>query len=131
VYSQNLLQASKEFKGQQITTNNAFELLQSLLGAGQAPTSPKPTETGDLFGSLLSGLVGGGGDSEGGGLDAADLLTAGLTFLQSKQSGDSDLEALADAFVSTSAMGQSPHRAQSGAVVANTILQVLGSLGGK
>jgi len=131
VYSQNLLQASKEFKDQQITTDNAFGLLQTLLGAGQAPTSPKPTGSGDLFGSLLSGLIGGGGDSEGGGFDAADLLSAGMTFLQSKQSGDSDLEALADAFVSTSVMGQSPHRSQSGAVVANTILQILGSVGGK
>ncbi len=130
LYSQNLLQASKEFKDQQITTDNAFGLLQTLLGAGQAPTTQTPAESGDLFGSLLSGLVG-GGTSEGGGLDAADLLTAGMTFLQSKQEGDSDVEALVDAFVSTSAMGQSPHRSQSGAVVANTLLQVLGSLGGK
>lgn len=130
VYSQNLLQASKEFTGQQITTDNAFSLLQTLLGAGQEPPSQKPAESGDLLGSLLSGFVGGGESSEGGGLDAADLLTAGMTFLQSKQEGDSDIEALADAFVSTSAMGQSPHRSQSGAVVANTILQVLGSLGG-
>jgi hypothetical protein len=131
VYSQNLLNASKEFKGQQITTDNAFGLLQSLLGAGQEPASQKPAESGDLLGSLLSGLVGGGEDTEGGGLDAADLLTAGMTFLQSKQEGDSDIEALVDAFVSTSTMGQSPHRSQSGAVVASTIMQVLGSLGGK
>jgi hypothetical protein len=130
VYSQNLLQASKEFKGQQITTDNAFGLLQTLLGAGQTPASEKPSGSGDMLGSLLSGLVG-GGTSEGGGLDAADLLTAGMTFFQSKQGGDSDIEALVDAFVSTSAMGQSPHRAQSGAVVANTLMQVLGSLGGK
>ena len=130
VYSQNLLQASKEFKGQQVTTDNAFGLLQSLLGAGQAPASQESAGSGDLLGSLLSGLVGGGEDSEGGGIDAADLLSAGMTFLQSKQEGDSDIEALVDAFVSTSAMGQSAHRSQSGAVVANTLMQVLGSLGG-
>jgi hypothetical protein len=131
VYSQNLFQASKEFKGQQITTDNAFGLLQTLLGAGQPPATQEPTGSGDLFGSLLTGLVGGGETAEGGGLDAADLLTAGMTFLQSKQGGDSDVEALVDAFVSTSAMGQSPHRSQSGAVVANTIMQVLGTMGGK
>jgi hypothetical protein len=131
VYAQNLFQASKEFQGQQITTDNAFGLLQSLLGAGQEPTSQKTAEPGDLLGSLLSGIVGGGEGSEGGGLDAADLLSAGMTFLQSKQEGDSDIEALADAFISTSPLSQSAHRSQSGAVVANTILQVLGSLGGK
>ena len=131
VYSQNLLNASTEFKGQQITANNAFGLLQTLLGAGQEPASQEPAESGDLLGSLLSGLVGGGEGSEGGGIDAADLLSAGMTFLQSKQEGDSDLEALADAFISTSSLSKSPHRSQSGAVVASTIMQVLGSLGGK
>jgi hypothetical protein len=131
VYAQNLLQASKEFKGQQITNDNAFNLLQTLLGAGQAPAPQEAATSGDLFGSLLSGLAVGGEAAEGGELDAADLLTAGMTFLQSKQEGDIDVEALVEAFVSTSAMGQSPHRSQSGAVVASTIMQALGSLGGK
>lgn len=129
VYSQNLLQTSKDFKGQQITTDNAFVLIQSLLGAGREAATQQPAGTGDLLGSLLGGLVG-GGDSDEGGLDAADLLSAGMTFLQSKQEGDSDMEALVDAFVSTSPLSQSSHRAQSGAVVANTLLSVLGSLGG-
>ena len=129
VYSQNLLQASKEFKGQQVTTDNAFGLIQSLLGAGQAPPTQQESGSGDLLGNLLGGLVGGGSSDEGG-IDAADLLSAGMTFLQSKQEGDSDVEALVDAFVSTSAMRSSTHRSQSGAVVANTLLSVLGSLGG-
>jgi hypothetical protein len=112
-----------------VTTDNAFGLIQSILGAGQAPPAQQSAGSGDLLGNLLGGLVG-GGDSDDGGLDATDLLSAGMKFLQSKQEGDSDVEALVDAFVSTSAMGQSTHRAQSGAVVANTLLSVLGSLGG-
>jgi hypothetical protein len=129
VYAQNLFQASRDFKGQQVTTDNAFGLIQSLLGAGQAAASPQAGGSGDVLGGLLGGLLG-GGDADDGGLDAADLLQAGMTFLQSKQEGDSDVEALVDAFISTSALGESQHRAQSGAVVANTLLSVLGSLGG-
>jgi len=109
VYSQNLLQASRDFKGQQVTTDNAFSLIQFLLGAGKAPPTQQSAGSGDLFGSLLSGLVG-GGDSDDGGLDAADLLSAGMKYLQSKQEGATDIEALVDAFVSTSSMGQSAHR---------------------
>jgi hypothetical protein len=130
VYSQNLLQASRDFKGKDVTSDNAFGLIQALLGAGQAAQAEQPEGSGDLLGNLLGGLLG-GGESDEGGLDAADLLSAGMTFLQSKQEGDSDIEALADAFISTSPLAQSSHRAQSGAVVANTLLSVLGSLGGK
>jgi hypothetical protein len=91
-----------------------------LLGSQQATT--KTPQEGGVLGSLLSTFTG-GGTSEG--LDAGDLLTAGMAFFQSKQQGDSTMEAAMDALIAASTAGQTPHRAESGKLVANTLLQAL------
>ena len=128
-YVEGLTKASKEFAGQQVTPDNAIMLVQSLLGAS-ATQSSQSQAGGGMLGSLLSGLTGGGSQQEEG-LDAGDLLNAGLAFMQSRQQGESTSEALMDALAAGTAMGQTPHRAQSGALVANTLMQVIGSMGQK
>ncbi|MDH5508045.1 MAG: hypothetical protein OEZ02_12560 [Anaerolineae bacterium] len=129
MYSQGLAQASQQFKGKSITADNALQLVQSLLGGGQAPAQPKAAPSGgDLLGSLLGGLTGGGSDDSG--FDVGDLLNAGLTFMQAKQHGDSTAEALIDTLIASSQMGQTDHRAQSSKLVTNTIMQLIGSMGG-
>ena len=110
-----------------------MQLIQALLGGGQAPP-PVPAEppAPDLLGSLLSGLTGGEPQESQppAGIDAGDLLMAGMAFLQSKQEGDSNIEALVDAVVASSQMGSTPHRAQSSTLVTNTLMQVIGAMGG-
>jgi phosphoenolpyruvate---glycerone phosphotransferase subunit DhaL len=114
------------------------DLLGSLLGG---LTSAQPTAqaqsggTGDLLGGLLGGLMGGGetspaqGQTTGSGqIDIADLLNAGMAFAQTKQSGGSNMDAILNAVVSSSKMGDSTHRSQSGALVANTLMQFVGQL---
>ncbi len=68
-------------------------------------------------------------------VDTAQLISAGLNvgmaYLAAKQQGSSSGEALIGALLKRSPMGQSSHRSQSGAVVADTILSVLGGLGQK
>jgi hypothetical protein len=129
VYARGLAQASEQFQGKSITPDNAMRLIQSLLGGGEAPASQASSApSGDLLSSLLGGLTGGGGTS-GEGLDAGDLLSAGMAFMQSQQAGEGMLESIVDALVSSSQMGQSSHRSQSGSIVANTLLQMLGSMG--
>jgi hypothetical protein len=123
MYSKGLSQAAQQFQGQQITSENAALLLQILLGGGEAPM--ESSAPGDMLGSLLSGLTGGSqGDDEA--LDAGDLLNAGLAFMQSKQRGESNLDALMDAIVSASSMAEVPHRAQSSKLVADTLFSLLG-----
>ncbi len=125
-YSQGLFQASKQFKGKQVTQNNAMQLIQTLLGAGEPPPPANPVE------NLLGGLLGGGKTQQGdSGIDAGDLLNAGLAFLAAKNRGESNAEALVDAVVSASPLGESPHRAQSSKIVTSTLLEVLGSMAGK
>ncbi|MBN1266264.1 MAG: hypothetical protein JXA25_12280 [Anaerolineales bacterium] len=120
MYAQNLQQAASRFKGQQITSDNGLQLIESLLGT-QTDTQQ---QAGGGLGSLLGGLLGGANQDQSG-LGADDLLSAGMAFLSSKQQGDSNMEAILDAVVKTSSAGQSEHRAQSGSIVANTLLQAL------
>lgn len=157
VYAQGLTQASKEFKGQQqVTPDNAINLIQALLGGGQPSTAQPQSGMGNLLGSLLGGgtqttqqpqsgmgdllgsLLGGGAQTTqqpqnqqaSSGLDVGDLLNAGMAFMNTKSQGGNNMEAIVNALVSGSAMGNSQHRAQSGAVVVNTLLQAIGGLAG-
>lgn len=123
VYADGLASASKEVSGSLVSPDMAMNLLQKLMNGGGA-AAEKPAASGAAgIGDLLGGLLG-GEDAE---LDSSDLLGAGLAFLQSKQSGDDNLEALSKAFISTTQMGSSDHRSQSGQLVTNAVLQMLAS----
>jgi hypothetical protein len=153
LYAQGLNQAAKEFKGKPVDANSALQLLQMLIGGGQAQPQATSSQGGDLLGTLLGGMAGGqqqqtassqGGDLLGTllggatgsqnqgagspGLDAGDLLNAGLAYLQAKQSGGSNAQALIQAVVAGSGMGDSTHRNQSTQLVVDSFLQALGTL---
>ena len=136
VYANGFAQASQQFQGQSVTTDNASMLLQTLLGGGQAPTAPTQQASGggDMLGALLGGLTGQTNQGQGAaddGIDIGDLLNAGMAFMNAKQQGSSTAEAAINALMSSSPLGQSSHRKESGALVANTIMQVLGSMSQK
>jgi hypothetical protein len=135
VYANGFAQAAQQFQGQPVTTANAGMLIQSLLGGGQAPAAPSQQAGagGDLLGSLLGGLTGQPSQGQGAdnGLDIGDLLNAGMAFMNAKQQGNSTAEAAINALMSAGPLGQSSHRQESGAMVANTIMQVLGSMAKK
>lgn len=146
LYAKGLSQASQEFQGQQVTGSNAMTLIQTLLGGGQAYPQPQQQQgggVGDLLGSLLGGsnqqaqqqggglgnvlgsLLGGsnqqGQQQSNDGLDIGDLLNAGMAFMNTKSRGGSNMEAIVNAIVSSSAMGGS-YRSQSGSLVANALM---------
>jgi len=129
IYAQNLSQASQQFQGQSaLTSDNAMNLIQSLLGGQQAAQQPLQ-QTDDPLSSLLTGLAGGGQtQEENSGFDFTDLMSAGMSFLSARQQGKSDTEALINALIAGSQAGQSPLSSQSGALVADTLLQTIGSL---
>jgi hypothetical protein len=116
MYAKGLAQAAEYFQGQDLDASQLLPLLQTMLGGGEATVSQGA-------GGLLDSLVGSFGGEDG--LDMADILTAGAAFLQSKQEGDSNLEAAIDAVISASKMGETPHRAQSSKLVADVLLQTL------
>ena len=116
MYAKGLAQAAEYFQGQDLDVTQLLPLLQTMLGGGEAAVSQDA-------GGLLDSLVGSIGGEDG--LDIGDILSAGAAFLQSKQEGDSNLEAAIDAVISSSKMGESPHRAQSSKLVADVLLQAL------
>jgi hypothetical protein len=120
MYGENLLQAAQAFQGKSLTAENGLQLVQMLLGAQQEKT--QASQDGGVLGTFLSSFTGGGTSD---GLDAGDLLNAGMAFFQSKQQGDSTMQAALDALVSASTAGQTPHRAESGKLVADTLIQAL------
>jgi len=131
LYAQGLTQAAREFKGKQVDAGSAMQLLQMLIGGGQAQPQTTSTAGGDLLGSLLGGAAGGqsqGGAQADSGLDVGDLLNAGMAFLQAKQGGGSNAEAIMQALLAGSGMGNTAHRNQSTQLVVNTFMQALGAL---
>jgi hypothetical protein len=120
--------------------NNAQDgdLLGTLLGsltgtAASDASSGSQSGGGDVLGSLLNSLTG-TADSTAvtnqnaqDGLDLGDVLNAGMAFMQAKQSGGSNLQAIMSA-LSSSKMGTQDYRKQSGALVANTLLNAVAKM---
>lgn len=158
IYAENLQDASAKLGNvKQVTPDNAMTLIQTLLGAAntvtpqsQTPsslggslietllsgdaTTPQGQSTGiggDLLGSLLGSLTNSGSRAQSGQqgqIDMGQLLNAGMAFAQAKKAGRSNLDAILNAVVSSSKMNSTPARAQSGTLVANTLLQALSKM---
>jgi hypothetical protein len=144
LYVQGLSQAARQLQGQELNPEMGMMLLQTLLSGGQPAqpvqptTQPQQPDAGGLLGGLLSALGGGkkkqqptNGNGLSDGIDAGDLLNAGMAFLQAKQRGEGNLDAIVNAVASASGMGSQPHRQQSTQLVADTFLQALSRQAGK
>lgn len=132
-YAGGLTQAAQKYQGKKITPNNAMDLIQTLLGGGiQGAAQPAPAQP-DLLSTLLGGLTGAGQapSSPQSGLDIGSLLNAGMTYMSAKQRGETDATALVGALTAATSGGNTPYRAQSGALVANALMQALGGMSSK
>lgn len=150
-YAENLATASTNLAGKQLSPDTMGTLVQSLMGmANQSQAPASSSQGGNLLGSLLSGLSGsqqssssnsgadligsllggltGQQDQNQDGLDMGDVLKAGMAFYGAKQQGGTNLEAVMSALSSSSNLGQSVHRKQSGALIINTITNLFGSM---
>jgi len=107
------------------TPQAGSDLLGSLLGglSGQKPSSGG---IGDLISSLL-GKQSGSSQGLADGVDAKDLISMALAYYAAKQKGKSSLEAIMQALSSSSPFGKRRDQTQSGALVVNTILNMLGN----
>ena len=80
-----------------------------------------------MLGALLGGLTGQQSSQSDGKLDINDLITAGMSFMQSKQRGASTMQALVGAILAASPLGQSQARSMSGNIIASTLLKKMQS----
>jgi hypothetical protein len=132
LYSGALDTASQQFKGQTLNTDNAMQLITTLLSGGQAPQPAVSQEGTDLISSLLGAFS---GDSSpqgstqagqgGAAIDTQDLLRGGMAYMNAQQQGASGAEALMDAVIAGSPLGESPQRTQSAKVVGGAILSAV------
>jgi hypothetical protein len=130
LYAEGLAKAASNFKGTDLNADNISMLVNGLMNVSQSAQSEQDSGSGNLLGSLLSGLTGGDQEAEGeNALGMDDLLRAGMAFYQSKQDGDSNMEAMMDALMAASPLGEVTHRSQSGSIVASTIMKFAQSLG--
>lgn len=128
LYAEGLAKAASNFKGTDLNPENISMLVNGLMNVGKS--APSKQDEGNPLGSLLSGLTGGGQepDAESAfGMD--DVLRVGMSFYQSKQEGDTNMEAMMDALMAASPMGEVDHRSQSGSIVASTIMKFAQGLG--
>jgi len=124
LYAQGLSKAANNLKGKNLNAESISDLVKGLMNVDQSAAEAQPQEKqGGLLGSLLSGLTGNNASADSDQeLGVDELLRAGLAFYQSKQDGDTNSEAIMDALMAASPMGQSTHRSQSGTLVAQTIM---------
>ncbi len=127
LYSKGLEQASQQIQGQSLTIESILPLIMMLLGGGKA----SPTNTGDLLGSLLGGLSGATSSQSSQGFDLGGLLSV----LGGGRAGDTggmgDIGSLIGTLLGGSPMASTPHRVQSGEIVASSILQTLSQMLGQ
>ena len=145
IYAQGLANAAQRFQGKQLNDNTIGLLIDSMMGMQEPAQASSGAASSSLLGSLLGGLTGGaqpqqqsqpsGGDLLGtllggqsnsdGNLDITDLLSAGLAYYSAKKHGGSTLEAIMQALGAASPLGKRDDQKQSGALIINTILNML------
>jgi len=129
LYAQGLLHAAQDLSGSKLDAGGISTLVKDLLNVEE----PEPAQQeSNVLGSLLSGFMGTSEEkSEDSAFGVDDLLQVGMAFFQSKQEGDSNQEAIMEALLAASPLGQSSHRSQSGSLVASTIMSFAKSLSNK
>ena len=123
LYAQGFAKAAENMRGKDLSPEFLNSLLTGLLNAEKPPQTSQASQKKGLFGSLLAGLFGKQTSSQvddGFGLD--DLIQGAVAFSQSMKDGEGSTQAAIEAIMAASPMGQSYHRKESGAIVAQTIM---------
>jgi hypothetical protein len=85
LYAQGLSQAATQMKGQTLNSQTAIQMLQTLIGGGQAPQPGAQPAGGDILGALLGGLGGAQQPAQAGGGDLLGDLLGSLAGAQQPQ----------------------------------------------
>jgi hypothetical protein len=127
-YAQGLAEASRAAEDGTLDAADALRLAQVLLGGG------KPAGSDAGLDHVLAGVMGSLGGSSSGSRSTAgatdDLVSAGVAFLASPQ-GQQLVAGLLQSLTAGEQKQPAPHRAESGALIAGTLMQAIGALTGK
>jgi len=120
---------TKKQTPQQDTSGDILgDLLGGLLGGSSSSQQSNQSSPEDMLGDLLSGKSSTSTQksTQSKGIDLGSLLSAGLAYYAAKKGGKSSLEAIIAALSKASPLASTPARTQSGALIINTILGMLG-----
>ena len=124
-YAQGLKEAAREADDGSLDVADAVRLAQVLLGGGKAAGSDPGLD------DVLSGVVGSlAQDASRKRAGSDDLVSAGLDFLGSPQ-GQQLVGGLLQSLTAGEQKQPAPHRAESGALIAGTLMQAIGALATK
>jgi hypothetical protein len=121
--SDGLAKAAEQVTGKKIDIGSALSLLQTVMNGGKG--QPRSSGTGDLLGTLLTGLTGGNTQKADDGMDIGDMLNIGMGLLQSAKDSGLDVSMISRALVADTEMGKTDHRSQSGEIITNAVLQLV------
>ncbi len=115
-----------------------MELITTLLSGGQAPQAPVTQQGTDLISALLGSFAGDEVASARSSksqkdepvIDAEDLMRGGMAYMSAQQRGASGSEAIMDAIIAGSPLGESPQRAQSAKLIGGALLGAVTALRG-
>ena len=121
-YSQGLAEAAREASDGKLDAADAVRLAQVLLAGG----NPSGSDAGldDVLAGALGSLAQDASRRRAG---SDDLVSAGLAFLASPQ-GQQLVAGLLQSLTAGEQKQPAPHRAESGALIAGTLMQAIGAL---
>ena len=136
LYTQGLTRAAAQLEGKQIDQRSGMQLLQTLIGGGQAASqTSQSSQGGDLVSSLLGGMMGSSQSQESSPAQGGDLLSGLLGGMmgssQSQESTPAQGGDLLSSLLGGMMGGSEPQTQQAGAAQGGGLLgSLLGGLSG-
>ena len=140
LYAGGLEHLAAQFQAYGVTTPDLLAYVRSTLASKPAegavaavqPEKPADPKSGQVLKSLMAGLAAwsraeSGKPVDGNPLDMGTLFEFGMAYMQARQRGGTRLQVLADAACSVSPLSQVPHRAESGRIAIQALLQAMQS----
>lgn len=133
VYASGMAQFSVQFREHNITADDLESYVAGVIGSDpEQQEGAEGATSGDVLKALLAGLAGWSAVAEGkqapeGKLDTSYLFDLGLAYIKAKSRGGGATAVIADAAILISPLSKVPHRAQSGRLAIQNLLDVIGT----
>jgi hypothetical protein len=135
VYAAGMAQFSAQFRERNVSAAELVSYVTGVVGRdrvlGEA-AGAEGSNGGEVLKALLAGLAGWRAVVEGkptpqGALETGYLFDLGLAYMKAKTHGGDIAEVIAEAAISVSPLSEPPHRAHSGRLAIQNLLEVIGT----
>lgn len=135
VYAAGMAQFSAQFREHNVSAAELVSYVAGVVGRDRPQGEDGGAEGskgGDVLKALLAGLAGwravvAGKQPPQGALETGYLFDLGLAYMKAKAHGGEIAEVIAEAAIAVSPLSEVPHRAQSGRLAIQNLLEVIGT----